>query len=106
MTALVLAEHDNHSLRPSTLNTVTAATKAGSDVHLLVVGHNASDAARQCFRGAFPPWSISSDSETAEAARGAATIRGGWRSREGCVMCQRSMAHGWSSFGLVISSSG
>ncbi|MGE5162211.1 MAG: electron transfer flavoprotein subunit alpha/FixB family protein [Betaproteobacteria bacterium] len=47
MTVLVLAEHDNHALRPSTLNTVTAAAKCGGDVHLLVVGHNASDAAQQ-----------------------------------------------------------
>jgi len=47
MTVLVLAEHDNHSLRPSTLNTVTAAAKCGGEVHLLVVGHNASDAAQQ-----------------------------------------------------------
>ena len=47
MTVLVLAEHDNHALRPSTLNTVTAAAKCGGDVHLLVVGHNASEAAQQ-----------------------------------------------------------
>src|SRR5512137_1623227 len=47
MTVLVLAEHDNHALRPSTLNTVTAAARCGGDVHVLVVGHNASDAARQ-----------------------------------------------------------
>jgi electron transfer flavoprotein alpha subunit len=47
MTVLVLAEHDNHALRPSTLNTVTAAARCGGDVHLLVVGHNASEAAAQ-----------------------------------------------------------
>jgi electron transfer flavoprotein alpha subunit len=47
MTVLVLAEHDNHSLRPSTLNTVTAAARCGGEVHLLVVGHNAADAAQQ-----------------------------------------------------------
>ena len=47
MTVLVLAEHDNHSLRPSTLNTVTAAARCGGDVHLLVVGNNASEAAQQ-----------------------------------------------------------
>jgi hypothetical protein len=47
MTALVLAEHDNHTLRPSTLNTVTAAAKAGGQVHVFVVGHNAADAAQQ-----------------------------------------------------------
>jgi electron transfer flavoprotein alpha subunit len=36
MTALVLAEHDNQHLRLATLNTITAAAKAGGDVHVLV----------------------------------------------------------------------
>jgi electron transfer flavoprotein alpha subunit len=47
MTALVLAEHDNHAIRAATLNTVTAAAKAGGEVHVLVVGHHAADAAQQ-----------------------------------------------------------
>ena len=46
MSALVLAEHDGQTIRPATLNTVTAAAKAGGDVHILVVGHNAADAAK------------------------------------------------------------
>jgi len=45
MTALVIAEHDNISLKGSTLNTVTAAIQAGGDVHVLVAGHNARAAA-------------------------------------------------------------
>jgi electron transfer flavoprotein alpha subunit len=45
MTALVLAEHDQVHLRAATLNTVTAAAKAGGDVHVLVVGHNCAGAA-------------------------------------------------------------
>ncbi len=45
MPALVLAEHDGKTVRPATLNTVTAAAKAGGEVHILVVGHNAADAA-------------------------------------------------------------
>jgi len=45
MTTLVIAEHDNASLKPSTLNTVTAAMQCGGDVHVLVAGHNASAAA-------------------------------------------------------------
>ncbi|MDQ3187786.1 MAG: FAD-binding protein [Pseudomonadota bacterium] len=45
MSSLVLAEHDNRSVRPATLNTVTAAAEAGGDVHILIVGHNAIDAA-------------------------------------------------------------
>jgi len=47
MTALVLAEHDNKALRPATLNAVTAAAKAGGDVHVLVAGHNAAGVAQQ-----------------------------------------------------------
>jgi electron transfer flavoprotein alpha subunit len=45
MTALVIAEHDNGSLKGSTLNTVTAAIACGGDVHVLVAGHNAKAAA-------------------------------------------------------------
>jgi electron transfer flavoprotein alpha subunit len=42
MTVLVFAEHDNTSLKPATLNTITAALACGGDVHVLVAGHNAS----------------------------------------------------------------
>ncbi len=45
MTALVIAEHDNASIKGATLNTVTAAVAAGGDVHVLVAGHNAAAAA-------------------------------------------------------------
>jgi len=45
MTALVIAEHDNGSLKGSTLNTVTAAAQCGGDVHVLVAGHNCGKAA-------------------------------------------------------------
>ena len=45
MTTLVIAEHDNASLKPATLNTVTAAAQCGGDVHVLVAGHNAGPAA-------------------------------------------------------------
>lgn len=47
MTALVLAEHEAGSVRPVTLNTVTAAAKAGGEVHLLIVGHGAENAANE-----------------------------------------------------------
>jgi electron transfer flavoprotein alpha subunit len=47
MTALVLADHDNKTLKASTLNTVTAAAKAGGAVDVLVVGHNAGAVAQQ-----------------------------------------------------------
>jgi electron transfer flavoprotein alpha subunit len=45
MTALVIAEHDNASIKGATLNTVTAAAQCGGDVHVLVAGHNAGPAA-------------------------------------------------------------
>lgn len=45
MTALVIAEHDNASIKGATLNTVTAAAQCGGDVHVLVAGHNAAAAA-------------------------------------------------------------
>jgi electron transfer flavoprotein alpha subunit len=50
MTALVLAEHDNASLKATTLSTVTAAARAGGDVHILVVGENADGAAQAAAR--------------------------------------------------------
>jgi electron transfer flavoprotein alpha subunit len=46
MTSLVIAEHDNASIRPATLNTVTAAAACGGDVHVLVAGSNAGAAAK------------------------------------------------------------
>ena len=46
MSALVIAEHDNHSLKGATLNTVTAALACGGDVHVLVAGHDAGEAAK------------------------------------------------------------
>ncbi|MEY4318057.1 MAG: hypothetical protein RI902_1865 [Pseudomonadota bacterium] len=45
MTSLVIAEHDNASIKGATLNTVTAAAAIGGDVHVLVAGHNAGAAA-------------------------------------------------------------
>lgn len=38
MAILVIAEHDNATLNGATLNTITAATKIGSDVEVLVAG--------------------------------------------------------------------
>jgi electron transfer flavoprotein alpha subunit len=35
MTTLVIAEHDNAALKPSTLNTIGAAAKIGGPVHVL-----------------------------------------------------------------------
>lgn len=45
MVALVIAEHDNASLKGSTHHTVTAAAKCAGEVHVLVAGSNAGAAA-------------------------------------------------------------
>ena len=45
MAALVIAEHDNASIKGATLNTVTAALQCHAEVHVLVAGHNAGAAA-------------------------------------------------------------
>ncbi len=45
MTSLVIAEHNNASVKGATLNTVTAALQCGGDVHVLIAGHNAAAAA-------------------------------------------------------------
>ncbi len=45
MSALVIAEHDNASLKASTLNTVTAAAKCSNEVHVLIAGHGCDAAA-------------------------------------------------------------
>src|SRR5574343_584393 len=46
MTILVIAEHDNASLKAATLNTVAAAQKIGGDIHVLVAGTNCQAAAQ------------------------------------------------------------
>ncbi|MFA7292020.1 MAG: FAD-binding protein [Rhodocyclaceae bacterium] len=45
MAILVIAEHDNVSLKPATLNAVTAAAKIGGDIHVLVAGAGCGAAA-------------------------------------------------------------
>ena len=45
LATLVIAEHNNASVKGATLNTVTAALQCGGDVHVLIAGHNAGGAA-------------------------------------------------------------
>jgi electron transfer flavoprotein alpha subunit len=45
MAILILAEHDNNSLKPVTLNVVGAASKIGGDIHVLVAGSGCDGAA-------------------------------------------------------------
>ena len=47
MSILVIAEHDNQSLKGASLNTLTAASEIGGEVHLLVVGANCAAVAEQ-----------------------------------------------------------
>ncbi|WP_432345657.1 electron transfer flavoprotein subunit alpha/FixB family protein [Shinella yambaruensis] len=47
MAILLLADHDNAHLSDQTAKALTAASKIGSDVHVLVVGSNAKAAAEQ-----------------------------------------------------------
>ena len=46
MASLVIAEHDNVSLKAATLNTVTAALLCGGEVHVMVAGADAAAAAQ------------------------------------------------------------
>jgi len=46
MSVLVIAEHDGKQLKPGTANAVTAATKMGGDVTVLVAGHQCGEAAK------------------------------------------------------------
>ncbi|MBZ0133953.1 MAG: FAD-binding protein [Rhodocyclaceae bacterium] len=47
MSILVLAEHDNASLKAATLNTLTAAKSIGGEIHVLVAGSGCAAAAQE-----------------------------------------------------------
>ena len=47
MSILIIAEHDNSSLKPATLNSVTAAQEIGGDIDILVTGSACQAAAEQ-----------------------------------------------------------
>jgi electron transfer flavoprotein alpha subunit len=64
MTSLVIAEHDNASIKGATLNTITAAVACGGDVHVLVAGHNAAGAAQGAAQIAGVAKVIHADSES------------------------------------------
>ena len=46
MAVLVVAEHDNKTIKKATLNAVAAAQKIDGDLHVLVAGHQAGDAVK------------------------------------------------------------
>ena len=63
MSVLVIAEHDNATVKGATLNTVAAAAQMGGDVHVLIAGHNAGAAAAALafFAASFSSQSLRSD---------------------------------------------
>jgi len=52
MSILILAEHDNQSIKPATLNTIAAAQKIGGDIHVLVTGSGCAGAAAAAAKAA------------------------------------------------------
>jgi electron transfer flavoprotein alpha subunit len=50
MSILVIAEHDNQTLKAATLKTVTAAACLGEDIHVLVAGSQCASVAEQAAR--------------------------------------------------------
>ena len=48
MSVLVIAEHDNQSLKGSTLNTISAATLLTGDITLFVAGSSLDNLINQC----------------------------------------------------------
>ena len=48
MTVLVIAEHDNHNLKSTTLNTITAATKFNDEIHLIILGNSIDNLINNC----------------------------------------------------------
>ena len=46
MSSLLIAEHNNKEVKPFTLNAITAASEIDSDLHVLVLGHNADTVAK------------------------------------------------------------
>lgn len=47
MSIFVLVEHDNKTVKPSTLSTLHAATQLGDDIHAVVIGHNCVSVANE-----------------------------------------------------------
>ncbi|MGA8032172.1 MAG: FAD-binding protein [Casimicrobiaceae bacterium] len=86
MSILVVAEHDNGSLKSATLHTITAARALGDDIHVMVAGEDAKAAvaAAAAVPGVAKVLSISAaylrqpTAENAAAAALAVVARGGY----------------------------
>ena len=64
MRVLVIAEHDNSQLFPGTLNTISAASEVGGDVHVLVAGSGCGEIGAACAKAAGVSKVLVADSET------------------------------------------
>ena len=71
MSILVIAEHDHGTLKAATLNTVTAASQCGGDVHVLIAGHHAAGAAQAAAQIAGVARVLHADGASLAATRGA-----------------------------------
>lgn len=60
MSTLILVEHDNQKLNPSTRNVLAAALELGDETTLLVVGHQCKKVAEEaaCLEGAHAVWYV------------------------------------------------
>ncbi len=47
MTVLLIAEHDNSTLKVFTLNAISAASKMDADVHVLVAGSGCENVSKE-----------------------------------------------------------
>ena len=47
MSILILAEHNNFEVKSSTLNTISAASKVGSEIDILVIGSDIENIAKE-----------------------------------------------------------
>lgn len=66
MANLVVAEHDNQSLSPTSLNAVAAAIQIGGPIHILVAGKGCGDVAQQASTVAGVEKVLHADSDTLE----------------------------------------
>ena len=47
MSILILAEHNNEEVKSSTLNTISAASKLGNEIEVLVIGNNIENISKE-----------------------------------------------------------
>ena len=68
MSILILAEHNNEEVKSSTLNTISAASKVGNDIEVLVVGSNINSLAKEIANYQYVTKVLSLDNENFEHA--------------------------------------